>query len=210
MRPEELRFEQALWRLGVTGAAEDRLRQALESTRIFDDGTYLHSLRNAVLSTTIAKHARLNARALLWPGALHDDGKRLISKPEIVRITGTFTEEDKAIMDTHVMLGFDSLVAQGFLFTAHVMKYHHRFGPRPYPDPLPELPSFWRGRDREFQVYGRVLALADYYDALIYRKNDKFDGIPMTAEERQQRYIDGNLDEERVVRLLIERGALVF
>jgi HD-GYP domain-containing protein (c-di-GMP phosphodiesterase class II) len=210
MRPEELRFEQALRRLGVTGAAEDRLRQALEPTRIFDEDTYLHSLRNAVLSATIAEHTHLNARALLWAGALHDDGKRLISRPEIVRITGTFTEEDKAIMDTHVMLGFDSLVAQGFLFTAHVMKYHHRFGPHPYPDPLPDLPSFWQGRDREFRVYGRVLALADYYDALMYRKNDKFAGVLMTPEEKKQRYIAGNLDEERVVRLLIEKGVLIF
>ena len=211
MYPEELQFTEILQRHGITGANEARLHKALEPIRIFDEeGTYLHSLRVGILSAEIAFYTGLNSCSLVWGGAMHDVGKALLKDPKIVKKNTGFTAEDYEQIKEHVILGFNALVAEGFLFTAHIVKYHQRFGSYPYPKHIPELPSFWQGRDREFQIYGRVLALADFYDALMYRGNDRFSGGSTTAEQRRQWYIDGNRDEEHVVRLLIQKSVLVF
>ena len=75
-------------------------------------------------------------------------------------------------MEPHVKYGWDMLSGVHDC-TAHIIIRHHQFGPHPYPKELPMLPEYLGGKRETVEEAARLLALADYYDALMTRENEK-------------------------------------
>ncbi len=138
--------------------------------KYFDDYTYYHCVNVAVLSIVVGFTLGLS-REDLWKlglGAMiHDIGKVFIPK-DILNKRGSLTEEEIAIVQGHSEKGYDYLREKWEIpiksYIA-VLFHHERYNGTGYP----------RGREKEnIQLFSRVIAIADVYDALIsdrpYRK----------------------------------------
>ena len=104
---------------------------------------------------------------------LHDIGK--IGIPDsVLNKPGRLTDEEYAIMKTHVTRGAEIL--KDFTMIEHVAegaRYHHeRYDGKGYPDHL-------AGED--IPLYGRIISIADAFDAMtanrVYRKRQDFDYV---------------------------------
>jgi response regulator RpfG family c-di-GMP phosphodiesterase len=122
-----------------------------------------HVKRVAEYSKILALHYGLDeeeAEMLKLASPMHDIGKigipdRVLNKP------GRFDEEERAIMDTHAMLGYEMLKYSTrplLKIAAIVAKEHHeKYDGTGYPD---------QKKGEEIHIYGRITALADVFDAL--------------------------------------------
>lgn len=138
--------------------------------RAYDDYTYCHSLNVAVLSTIIGISLGMNREALneLAMGAiLHDIGKMFVDK-DILNKPAKLTPEEFEHMKKHSEFGYDYLnthfdISQNSRLTA--LQHHEHFNGEGYPAHL-------SGHD--IHLFGRIVCLADVYDALTsdrpYRK----------------------------------------
>lgn len=107
---------------------------------------------------------------LEWSAPLHDIGKAGIPD-HILRKEGPLTPEERAVMQTHTVLGAETLAevarrhgsGMGFLQMAiDVARHHHeRYDGTGYPD---------RKAGQDIPLAARVLAIADVYDALRSRR----------------------------------------
>jgi HD-GYP domain-containing protein (c-di-GMP phosphodiesterase class II) len=150
----------------------------------------------------------ISARMLLWAGLLHDIGKTLVP-PGVLSKASDFTQDDRDAMEPHVKYGWDML-ADVHDYAAHIIVRHHQFGPKPYPAELPPLPEHLRDKAEMIQTAARLLVLADYFDALTYRENDKNGGKPLTAKEKREIYMRDNADQKELIELLESVGAIKF
>lgn len=100
------------------------------------------------------------AKALRFASPMHDAGKigipdALLNKP------GRLTDKEMAVMHDHTVMGFDLLkksqrqILQMAAVVAH--QHHERWDGRGYPQGLVE---------ENIHIYGRIVALADVFDAL--------------------------------------------
>ena len=204
-------LEEALVTEGVTPGHRDDIRVYLQILRNRDLKSYEHSVRVGILASKIAIYAAkpgISAKMLLWAGLLHDIGKALVH-PEVLTKTSNFTEEDYAAMEPHVKYGWDMLNSVHD-WTAHIIVRHHQFGPKPYPATLPPLPEYLQDRAEMVQTAARLLAMADYYDALMHRNNDRNGSKPLTPKERREIYMRDNADMKELAELLESVGVLKF
>ena len=177
----------------------------LEPLRLKNDSTrfhYRHSLRVGLKCAEIARFLHIDEKALFYPGLLHDLGKLLVN-PETLGKKDGWTIEDSREMISHVLDGYRTL--RGCLdFTAEVIIWHHWFQLNGYPDVIPPpLHEYSRGTKVNIAYYGRLLALADCYDAF-HRVNDKFGAL--TGEEIKTRMLESNPDQRHLVNELYEAG----
>ncbi|MDP2598964.1 MAG: hypothetical protein Q8P49_03985 [Candidatus Liptonbacteria bacterium] len=93
-------------------------------------------------------------------------------------------------------------------WTAHIIVRHHRFGPDPYPE-LPPLPDYLVAKEELINTYARLLALADYYDAITHRDNDKFGG-GLSSWQKRDRCLRDNSDQAALIVKLEKEGILIF
>lgn len=170
--------------------------------------TWKHSIRVGVLTGRIGDHLSykgIKGKPLFWAGLLHDPGKILVD-PDLLTKKERFTARDRRMMEPHGEYGFRML--RGIHdWTAHIMVRHHRFGKHPYPK---EIPPASNGRSEMFDVYGRLLALADYYDALMHRDNEKFGKGKLSAKEKRAIYLRENRDQRKLILELEGAGILTF
>ena len=145
---------------------------------------------------------------MLWAGCLHDIGKALVPGA-VLRKAGGFDADDHAAMEPHVRYGCDML-SDVHDWTAHVIVRHHRFGPRPYPADLPPLPRHLEPRAATIEEAARLLSLADYYDAMMHRKNDRNGPAPLDSGGRRAVYLRDNADRGPLVGRLEAAGVLRF
>ncbi len=145
---------------------------------------------------------------LLWAGLLHDIGKALIT-PEVLKKTTDFTENDVVAMEPHVKYGWD-LLQNVHDYTAHIIVRHHQFGPHPYPAVLPPLPPYLQSKADLIMAAARLLSLADYYDAMMHRRNDKWGNLPLETQQKREKYHIDNADEEALIVTLEELGVFSF
>lgn len=196
---------------GITPGHQDDIRAYLLILKNRDAATYDHSIRVGILSSKIAIYAAkpgVSAKMMLWAGLLHDIGKALVP-PGVLTKKSAFTHEDYAAMEPHVKYGWDML-NDVHDYTAHIIVRHHQFGPHPYPEVLPPLPDHLVSRAETITTAARLLALADYYDALMNRDNERNGSKPLTSKERREIYMRDNADQKDLVELLESVGVLKF
>ena len=175
----------------------------IEPLKIKDLPTYEHSIRVGILSAAIAKVMRLDEKALLYAGLLHDVGK-IQTNPATLKKTEGWTEADTAEVKKHVLDGY-RLVRGKFDFSAEIILWHHRFQSAGYPKRLPKpLHDYCRGTNAVIPMFGRMLALADCFDAL-HRVNGKFgDASVATGEAIKAKMFELNRDQRALIQKLYD------
>jgi len=166
---------------------------------------YLHSLRVGLLARQIGKFTHHEERPLFFAGVLHDLGKCQVAL-EVLGKTEGWTEADTRAIMRHVSDGY-RLLRGRFDFSAEIILWHHRFQLDGYPKKLPPLLHKYSEASKLLIVeYGRIIALADVYDAL-HRVNDKFGAKKeLSGEEIREKMLEFNPDRTKLISALYEAG----
>ncbi len=196
------RINQIFEDLGISAEQREGINAFLCPIKVKDSATYDHSLRVGLLSREIGRFVHFDQWALFYAGILHDVGKAL-TRVETLRQTDTWTPEDAEEIKAHVTDGH-RLLRGYFDFSAEIILWHHRFQRGGYPEKLPEpLHGYSEGTMTMIPFYGRMLALADVYDAL-HRINAKFG--PLTGEMIKEKMFLFNPDQEVLLGNLYDEG----
>jgi response regulator RpfG family c-di-GMP phosphodiesterase len=178
----------------------------LTDMRAHHSGTYEHSMRVGILAPKIGalvpELEDFSQKALFYAGTLHDRGK--LSTPRgLLDKTTEWTDEDAKALQAHPVESYKALVKEGMALTAGAVILHHTFQPNPYPaelpDPDPHLPEHLVQLQ---QLLGRVIALADFYDAS-HRKNSAGN---LSAKEIQAKVYQSNPDLTELIDKLYSTG----
>ncbi len=149
----------------------DSLIKALDAR---DTYTKDHSQRVTTYAMSIAKAYGCSEDLLdsiSFAGPLHDIGKIGI-RDEILLKKGPFTEEERKIMNTHVLRGCEILKPLNLMESerAVVLYHHERWDGTGYPEGL---------REDEIPLIARIFSVADTFDAMTttrpYRKALSFE-----------------------------------
>ncbi len=138
--------------------------------KVFDDYTYYHSVNVAVTAIILGVACGLSRDALVKLGIgalLHDIGKVFVEK-EIVNKNGPLSKGEYSAMKEHPMQGY-KYVKEYFDVPIHsyaaILDHHERWDGAGYPNGK---------KGSQISTYGRLIAIADVYDALTsdrpYRK----------------------------------------
>lgn len=152
--------------------------------KIFDDYTYYHSVNVATLSLVVGAAMNLNKNELyeLGLGALlHDIGKVFIPK-NILNKPSKLTDEEFEIMKTHSEKGYKYLKQYYMIpLKSYVgaLQHHEKYDGTGYPD---------KKEGDKISLFGRIIAIADVYDALTSNRPYRKSLLPSEAIE----YIMGN------------------
>lgn len=141
-----------------------QLSEVIEN-RSKDTGKHIH--RMAEFSYALAIELGLDeeeAEIIRTASPLHDIGK--VGIPDMVlNKPGALDEQERAVMDTHAQLGYDMLkeskprILKMAAIIAH--QHHEKWDGSGYPRKL-------KGED--IHIAGRIIALADVYDALAHSR----------------------------------------
>jgi hypothetical protein len=202
----EQEFSSAAERYGVPLALRHKILELLKPLRNGPPSVqehFNHSLRVGMLAARIADFTHHETRPLFIAGTLHDVGKCQIPI-EVLGKTANWTEADALVMHEHVMAGFD-LLRGTFDFSAEIMLWHHQFQTNAYPEKLPpQLHKYSNATKVLILEYGRLLALADQYDAL-NRPNDRFDEF-MDGARKKSLMFGHNPDRVLLIERLYQAG----
>lgn len=170
--------------------------------------TYNHSVRVGLTAAAIGKFVGMDARALLFAGLMHDIGKALVLMSTLSK-TQSWTPEDSREMECHVVDSY-RLLRGKFDFSAQILVWHHQFQDNYYPKELPvPLHPHSKAAQVTISMYGRLLALADTYDAL-HRVNFQDGQVRARSDEEIHGLMVGkNGDQHDLVNHLYENQILV-
>jgi HD-GYP domain-containing protein (c-di-GMP phosphodiesterase class II) len=138
--------------------------------KTFDDYTYAHSTDVCTLSLILGMAMDLNReqlKTLATAAILHDIGKMMVPK-EILNKPGKLTDEEFEEMKKHSMYGYELLKGEQLVseevYTG-ILCHHEKWNGAGYPYGL---------KGNNINLYSRIIAIADVYDALVsdrpYRK----------------------------------------
>ncbi|TCT15540.1 HD-GYP domain-containing protein (c-di-GMP phosphodiesterase class II) [Natranaerovirga pectinivora] len=168
----------------------------------YDDYTYYHSVNVAVISIVMGISYGLNKDRLIELGlgaVLHDIGKMFIDK-QILNKKGVLTEYEFEELKKHPEIGYKYLKETFDIPIASyvgVLQHHERYDGKGYPN---------QKSGKEISLYGRIIAIADVYDALISNRPYRGALVPSEAME----YIMGNgnaLFDTNLIRLFVTKVA---
>jgi HD-GYP domain-containing protein (c-di-GMP phosphodiesterase class II) len=169
---------------------------------------YAHSLRVGLLARQIGRFTYHNEKPLLFAGALHDLGK-CQTPLEILGKTESWGDADQKAMQAHVMDGY-KLLRGRFDVTAEIMLWHHKFQEDGYPEELPpHLHQYRETMQLLIREYGRIVALADVYDALHRTDAKHGEKVTLTSEQIKEKMFELNPDRTILVEALYKQGLLV-
>lgn len=170
---------------------------------------YLHSLRVGLLARQIGRFIHHEEKPLLFAGALHDLGK-CQTPLHILGKADSWSDEDQSAIEQHVIDGY-RLLSGRFDVTAEIMLWHHRFQEKGYPEELPPLLHNYRETMRLLiREYGRIVALADVYDAL-HRVDAKFgEKEALTGGKIREKMFEFNPDRKKLIFALYEANILTI
>lgn len=200
------RYQSALNDLRIPGKHRRGIYALLSPLKEKDALTYEHSIRVGLLAQRIGEFMHLDQKALFFAGLLHDIGKAQ-TRPETLQKTTGWTAEDAAEISSHVMDGYR--MARGlFDFSAEVILCHHLFQRNGYPKKLPPpLHDYSQGTKTMIQMFGRILSLADVFDAL-HRVNDKLGETELTGETIKEKMFAFNQDQKVLIGELFKADIL--
>lgn len=170
--------------------------------KMYDDYTYHHSLSVAVISLTVGIALGLNDIQLHQLGlsaVLHDIGKLMIPA-SIIQKPGRLTDEEYDIIKNHPVYGTKILPHRHDIpetIFDGIVSHHERMDGSGYPCGL---------KNEEIPLSGRILAVADVYDALTSNRPYRLPSLPSEASE----YImggTGSYFDENVVSAFIKKVA---
>lgn len=158
----------------------------LRRVRRYDDLTYIHSLNVAILCHEFANWMHMPEEEqdiLTLAGLLHDVGKMGIPG-KIIKKAGLLTEEEYELIKQHPQKGYDFLKKHPLderIMNAALM-HHERCDGSGYPQGL---------KVDEIDDFAKIVAIADYYDALtsarVYREpHCPFEVFRMLQQERDK------------------------
>jgi putative two-component system response regulator len=147
----------------LTRASADTVLRLSRAVEYRDDDTGAHTLRVARYSEDLARAAGVDSATceqLLLASPLHDAGK--VGIPDAVLLKpGKLTDEERSVMQQHAQLGYDLLRDSAFealeLAAEIALTHHEKVDGTGYPRGL---------RGDEIPLSGRIVAIADVYDAL--------------------------------------------
>ena len=156
--------------------------------KCFDDYTYSHCVNAAVLSVIIGMAMNLDRETLsrlAMSAVLHDIGKMFVDK-SILNKPAVLTKEEFDHIRQHSILGYN-YARESFLLSnaCHpgIRDHHERFDGSGYPD----------GKmGSEISLFGRIISVADVYDALTSERPYRSAMSPSEAME----YIMGHSGTE--------------
>jgi putative nucleotidyltransferase with HDIG domain len=162
-----------------------------ESIEAKDHYTMGHCARVADYACRIAERAgRLTEREMVWfrMGAfLHDVGKTEVPE-EILNKPGRLTDEERALMERHTVIGDEMLAPVEFPWDIRPMvrSHHERWDGRGYPDRLVA---------EAIPYSARILRIADVFDALTTARSYR---RPLSPDEAMAIMVDdhGSFDPE--------------
>lgn len=158
----------------------------LRRVRRYDDLTYIHSLNVAILCHEFANWMHMPEEEqdiLTLAGLLHDVGKMGIPG-KIIKKAGLLTDEEYELIKQHPQKGYDFLKKHPLderIMNAALM-HHERCDGSGYPQGL---------KADEIDDFAKIVAIADYYDALtsarVYRESHcPFEVFRMLQQERDK------------------------
>jgi len=198
----ESRLEEAFKKVGISMHSRSRnsIKWRLDSLKISDEPTAMHSIRVALKGKKIADlkiyQMTLNPRTMLFGGCLHDVGKENINR-ELLNKEKNFTAEDMEEIRRHPIEGYNLLKKNNY-YSAIICLYHHKFSKDSYPDDseIAKLGMKLGTKSLNLaQEYAKVIGVIDDYDAMSNRKNDKFSpGKPkiLSAERRKEKLLENH------------------
>jgi HD-GYP domain-containing protein (c-di-GMP phosphodiesterase class II) len=200
-------------RLEISDENKDSVKSFLKIIELKNTPTYLHSLRTGLLAAVIAASLEKDPKPLFYSGLLHDIGKITIDNGTLCKVD-CFDKMDLDKMKAHVMNGYNIL--KGIHdFSAEILLWHHYFKPHdPYPTEAEmkelqsSLPELLRKKSR---AYGLILAFADVYDAMLTRKNSKYNRVIKPNESEQfmlEAFKEHNMSHTETLRELYDKGIL--
>lgn len=199
-----LNLSEAFRNAGIKDDRQGEIMGFLHPLRIKDSATYEHSIRVGLLAYKIGKYIHLDQKALLYAGLLHDIGKAQ-TRLAVLQKTEGWTEADTTEIMEHVIDGY-RLIRDHFDFSAEIILWHHKFQSRGYPAQMPvALHTYSQGTQVMIPMYGRMLSLADTFDAL-HRVNDKYVFGPHPGEEIKQKMLTFHPDQRILVEDLFKDG----
>ncbi len=136
--------------------------KCLEDTKKSDEYTYRHCVNVALYSMLAAKWLGFDEnsmKAIIQAGLLHDIGK--IKVPyEILNKNGRLNSEEYEIMKNHSLYGYDILRRSSTIkdkVKKAVLFHHERIDGSGYPFGI---------RNDKIDLYSKIIAVADVYDAM--------------------------------------------
>jgi HD-GYP domain-containing protein (c-di-GMP phosphodiesterase class II) len=169
-----------------------------------DRQTYLHSIRVTFLAIEIAQALGLDPLPLLYSAPRHDIGKKELPKSLLKK--KSFTKEDMGQMQSHPIESFKH-TAPTNLFSGLIIVRHHKFNPEPYPKKIPASPIKVSKRTLKLaNEYAKVLAIADWWESALYRKNLRFSGKEITLEFLKENLLKERPKLSKMIGELFEKG----
>jgi len=187
----EERLDNTFIDLNISCKNRESVKNYLFLLKCKTEPTYEHSVRVALLGTKITKHLNLNPKPLFYAGLLHDVGKTLIS-PETLKKTGSFSKQEMEEMEKHVEYGAQ-LLRGVHDFSSEILLRHHKFQESGYPKILPKSNIPYSEETKLIiDNLAKILAIADFYDAITSRDNGKF------GEKKK-------LTQDEIIRIMMDK-----
>lgn len=157
----------------------DNLMINMTDLKTFDEYTYQHSVNVAVLSMAIGVNLRLKQKEIYNLGLaalLHDIGKVFVPK-SVLNKPGRLNEEEMEIMKNHPGIGYKYLKSRyEFSVSTYmgVLDHHEKYDGTGYPN---------NKKANEISFFGRIINVADVYDALTAERPYRKGLLPSEAIE---------------------------
>jgi len=143
----------------------------LANIKNYDEQTFNHSVNVAIYSMAIGQRIGIPKKYLShlgMAGLFHDIGKVNIPK-EVLDKSGKLSAEELAMMRSHPIIGAETVMRMkewGELSTRMIdaaFEHHLKYDLSGYPKPT---------QKKKITLFGRIIALADFYDALVRPRAD--------------------------------------
>lgn len=193
--------------LDVQNGTGDQINNYLSLIRCKHIPTYEHCIRVGDRSRKIAECLGFSGREAWYVGTLHDVGKSLIRR-SLLDKKERFSEGDMDEMKWHVIYSH-KLLRDVFNFSAEAALRHHRYQKNSYPLELLEPCEGYSSETLKIiDDYARIVAIADFYDALTTRNNENYKEERMNFSSKDI-LIKAFPDQSDKIKTIFERKILI-